>query len=434
MTGEKNDADETGATTADAETRSSHTPSTHKVLGELSETDASGVIGRNTSNTGVTYGVFGETQSSNAGAVGVLANAPNGGTGMQTTSSGSLALNAVTTGSTAVKAVTDGQGYNALHGENTATTGWSWGVRGVTNSAAAEAYGVRGLAHGLNGSPKGVGGQTSGEEDGAAGVYGEAVSNIGAVYGVHGETNSTDNVAAGVLGESPGSGANGVMGLANVSTPADRADEAGVYGETESSPGYGVFGLNSTSSGTYAEGVYGRTSSPESAAITGENTAGGIGVKSDGPLEVVGHTDVSTVGLSAYRSSLQIIIDTTTTTVVFDATNADHFGGYDTSTGQYTIQEAGDYHVSFTIDWQTTFDAGVHIDYELQINGSTTGGIQADTTVGTNGQRVCRNFSRTLFGLSQGDTLEVAVSQNSGTDADIFGSGQETYLTLYKVG
>lgn len=434
MTSERNDGEETVGTASGSETLSSQTPSVHKVIGELSETDASGVVGRNTLDSGVTYGVFGETQSSDASAVGVLANAPNGGTGMRTTSSGNYALDAQTTGYTALNASTDGQGYNAVHGQNSATSGWSWGVRGDTDSADTEAYGVRGYATATTGSPKGVGGTTAGEEDGAAGVSGEALSTTGEVYGLHGETNSTHNTAAGVLGESPGSGANGVMGLANVSSPTDRADEAGVYGETGSSPGYGVFGLNASTSGNFAEGVYGRTSSPESAAVSGENTAGGIGVRSDGPLEVTGHTSVSKVGCSAYLSSNQTINSGSTTTVVFDSTNADHFNGYDTSTGRYTIQESGDYHVSFTIDWQTTFSAGVNIDYELQINESTTGGVQADTTTATASQRVCRSFSRTLFGLSQGDYLEVAVTQDSGSTADIYGSGQETYLTLYKVG
>lgn len=193
--------------------------------------------------------------------------------------------------------------------------------------------------------------------------------------------------------------------------------------------------MNSSTSGTFAEGVYGRTSSPDSAAITGENTTSdGVGVKSDGPLDVVGHADVSTVGVSAYLSSNQQIDDATSTTVVFDATNADHFGGYDTGTGVYTVQQDGDYHVSFTLDWQDNFSAGVNIDYELRINGNTSGGIQADTTTATSSQRVCRSFSRTLFGLGQGDTLEIVVSQNSGSTMDLYGSGQETYLTIHKVG
>lgn len=155
----------------------------------------------------------------------------------------------------------------------------------------------------------------------------------------------------------------------------------------------------------------------------------------DGNAVVTGHADIGSTGLSAYLSSNQTIQHNANTTVVFNATNADHFGGYDTSTGQYTVQEGGVYHISFTIDWQTNFDAGVNIDYELQINGSTGNqGIQADTSTSTSAQRVARSFSRTVFGLSPGDTIEVVVSQDSGSTADVFGSGQETYLTIYKAG
>lgn len=149
---------------------------------------------------------------------------------------------------------------------------------------------------------------------------------------------------------------------------------------------------------------------------------------------VTGHVDIGKVGLSAYLSANQTIDNDTDTTVVFDDTNADDFNGYDTSSGRYTVQEDGTYHVSFTIDWQTVFDTGTNIDYELHINGDYQGGIQADTTVGTSAQRVCESFSRTLFGLSEGDTLEVVVRQDSGDTADVWGSNQESYLTIFKAG
>ncbi len=337
----------------------------------------------------------------------------------------------------AIQAETDGRDYNGVWGTNTAESGFSWGVRGDTESTDEGAYGVRGTANATSGSPKGVGGFTAGQADGAAGVQGEAGSEFGAVYGVHGKTASTTNTAAGVLGESPGQGANGVMGLANVSDPVERADEAGVYGETGNAPGYGVFGFNTSESGDFAEGVFGLTNSQASAAVTGQNTTdNGPGVKSVGPLEVEGHTNVSDVGGSAYLASTQTIDTDSPTAVAFDATNADHFGGgFNTTAGVYTVQVDGHYHVSFTVNWETAFSAGVNIGYELRINGDPNlQGIQADTTTATPSQRVCRNFSRTLFGLGQGNTLEVVVSQDSGAPADIAPGNENTYLTIYKVG
>ncbi|MGM0592137.1 MAG: hypothetical protein ACQETI_11020, partial [Halobacteriota archaeon] len=268
--------------------------------------------------------------------------------------------------------------------------------------------------------------------DGVAGVSGEAVSTSGETVGVEGVTQSSDSEAAGVRGSST-SGQYGVDGRIyddESNLPTLRSVEsAGVIGRSDKASTWGVVGWSRRGTG-----VYGRTDNGASSAIYGRNSQGGVAVNSQGILEVSEHVDVAKVGLSAYLSELQTIDNETETMVVFDATNRDDFGGYDTSTGVYTVQETGDYHVSFTIDWWTSFDAGVNIHYELQINGAFDGGIQADTKTATSDHRVCRGFSRTLFDLQRGDTLQVTVEQDSGSTADIWGSFQETYLTLHKVG
>ncbi|MEF8838702.1 MAG: hypothetical protein V5A18_04265 [Haloarculaceae archaeon] len=100
----------------------------------------------------------------------------------------------------------------------------------------------------------------------------------------------------------------------------------------------------------------------------------------------------------------------TTTTVKFDETRTEDFsGGLDTSTGVYTVREAGDYHVDFLIDWSGDFSSGDRIDYGLRINGGVTGGLAADTTVGANSADIARCFSKTVFGLKSDDTLKVSV-------------------------
>ncbi|MGM0591912.1 MAG: hypothetical protein ACQETI_09860, partial [Halobacteriota archaeon] len=268
--------------------------------------------------------------------------------------------------------------------------------------------------------------------DGVAGVSGEAVGSTGETVGVEGVTQSSDSEAAGVRGSST-EGNYGVDGRvyddeSNLPTLAS-FESAGVIGRTDKSGGWGVVGWSQNNFGVFA-----RTDDADSSALYGFNPQGGVAVNSQGILEVSEHVDVAKVGLSAYLDANQTIDSGIATTVVFDATNRDDFGGYDASTGVYTVQEAGDYHVSFTIDWQTNFSAGVNIDYELQINGEFDGGIQADTKTATSDHRVCRGFSRTLFDLQEGDTLQVTVKQDSGSTADIWGQNQETYLTLHKVG
>ena len=140
------------------------------------------------------------------------------------------------------------------------------------------------------------------------------------------------------------------------------------------------------------------------------------------------------MGVSAYRSTRQTISSGPYQTVAFDSTEDDDFGGFDTGTGVYTVQQAGDYHVDFLIDWDDSFSEGDSITYDLWLNGVADGGFSADTVVATNAAPA-RGFSKALFELSSGDTIEVAVSQSSGSGKDIFGdSTGQTYLTIHKFG
>jgi hypothetical protein len=407
--------------------------SDYKTRGKKDAPNGTGVLGHNTATSGAAYGLEGVTDSSNASAAGVSANAPNGAMGIEAIANGNYAIDASTSGYGAIQGTTDGMGYNGIHGVNNATDGWSWGVRGDTHSTADMGFGVRGEAKASSGSPKGVGGETYAEGDGAAGVYGEASAAGGQTYGVDGVTQSTDSEAAGIRGSSTADNY-GVDGRvyddeSNLPTLAS-FESAGVFGRSDKSAGWGVAGWSRNDNGMFA-----RTDDASSYGLFAFNSgSNGYAVYANGNMEIEGHQDVTKTGLSAYLSWKQTVDNDTDTTVAFDTTNVDHFGGHNTSTGEYTIQEDGDYHVSFTIDWQTNFSTGDHIGYELQINGSINGGIQADTTAATDGQRVCRCYSRTLFDLSAGDVLKVVVSQVSGSTADIWGSNQESYLTIYKVG
>lgn len=322
---------------------------------------------------------------------------------------------------------------------------------------------------------------TSAEGDGTAGVHGEATASSGVTFGVDGETQSSETGAAGVRGKATTSDSTATYGVKGVSEadadmlsddyPAGVAGRAngsgrilGVEGRTFGPGATGLYGVAADGSfernmnDAFPAGVIGvtdyssETSGANSAAAieahatATSGTAHGLLAQTDSPtgyavyavgdLYVGGHADVDDVGVSAYRSgsSHQTISSGSTQAVVFDEVVNDDFSGFDTSTGVYTVQADGGYHVDFMVDWYDSFSSGDSIIYVLQINGSRSGGLHADTVV-PNNAAPCRGFSKALFGLTSGDTIDVAIFQDSGIGKDIYGSSAEdTYLTIHKVG
>jgi len=161
---------------------------------------------------------------------------------------------------------------SALKVTNTAPSGFTYGVYGVSSSTQGRGvcghatatsglvYGVFGrcdstLGHGVYGNASATSGDTNGVygvsfSSSGRGVYGVAVSTIGSAVG--GEFESASTSGAGVLGwaTATGGGGFGVFGV-SVSTFG-----RGVYGNASASVGstYGVFGYAISTSGT---GVYG---------------------------------------------------------------------------------------------------------------------------------------------------------------------------------
>jgi hypothetical protein len=178
-----------------------------------------------------------------------------------------------------------------------------------------------------------------------------------------------------------------------------------------------------------ADGLLAVHSAPEGYAVRA------IGdTKTGANHEVGGRLDVAKVGVSAYLSQSTSISDTTYTTVPFDATEDDDFANFDDSTGVYTVPADGDYHVDFHIEWSDNFTEGDEIRYRLLSGGTLKGGLDANTTVATT-TAPSRCFSKTLFGLTQGESIEVELWQNSGGSQSVFGSvNGYTYFTVHKVG
>ena len=200
------------------------------------------------------YGVFGETASSTTGIAGVRGAAGLPGTtitgkygvlGQTDTGKGVTGVsrdgNGVYGWSTntwavrgdgqwgAVYGLAYGAGSDAVRGENTATSGASWGVVGT--SASPTGRGIAGFNSAATGTAEGVYGN-SGSNSGR-GVSGYASSATGATYGVYGQSSSTDN-GAGVRGDSP------YVGLWGAATSSSGINW-GVYGTTNSAGGYGGY-------------------------------------------------------------------------------------------------------------------------------------------------------------------------------------------------
>jgi hypothetical protein len=149
-----------------------------------------------------------------------------------------------------------------VSGTNTATSGTTPGVQGITNSSTSFASGVHGQAT-----------ATSGE---IAGVLGETASTIGA--GVAGFNTATSGENAGVFGET------------------DSALGAGVAGESAVVDGTGVIGQATATTGL-GYGVWGLADSDLGNGVVGEGDWGVFGVGGIGVVAVSPFTSGGTIGV-----------------------------------------------------------------------------------------------------------------------------------------
>jgi len=135
----------------------------------------------------------------------------------------------------------------------------------------------------------------------------------------------------------------------------------------------------------------------------------------------------------AYLSSREPVSNDTVTDVPFDSTIRGDFSGFNTSTGEYTVQHAGDYHVDFCIDWVGTgYSTGDQLKYFLKRNGSTIGGLRVSAYA--SGGPPSHSYSKTLFGLEVGDTIQPQVVQKTGEEQTLEDDSDATYLCIRKVG
>lgn len=240
-----------------------------QIVGDVS--GDSSLFAYNTITSGLSYDMYGRSDSPNGRGVAGFASASSG--------------DAV--GVFGLTASSNGRGVT---GEAWATSGPAIGVYGVTRSASTDAAGVLGEAtptatpssgsgvRGINRNSISAGFGVWGEHpSGGVGVYGISVHGVG-VYGK--VLSDTIGFSIGVWGESPYGGGTGVLGAATATSGL----ASGVRGTTASSSGIGVFGQATATSGS-TFGVRGTVVSPNGYAGYFE---GGQGVRVIGNLQATG--------------------------------------------------------------------------------------------------------------------------------------------------
>lgn len=247
--------------------------------------------------------------------------------------------------------------------------------------------------------------------------------------GVIGNTTATSSVTYGVLGMGDSPSTQAVFGAATAnSLPSiPTGFPAGIWGYTDRS------GAESAVEAAY--GVYGEAAASNGRSF-GVYSAGDS--HSTGDHSVDGSISAGKVGLSAYLNSTNVSVASgSKTRVPFDQAVRDDFGGLDTSgtVGEYTIQEDGDYHIETAVNYAESLTG--QTDYYLYVDvDGTTKAAQYPTVPGGTGEwaYVHQNVGKTLFGLTAGEKLVVAVMQNEGTSKELSNGLSRTYLTLHKVG
>lgn len=256
---------------------------TYGVYGRSDSTDGRGVYGEATPGSGTTYGVYGQSNSTIGLGVYGVATAGVGGT-------------------YGVYGRSDSNSGRGVSGFASASTGSTYGGRFLSDST--DGRGVFGWATAGSGTTYGVSGRS--DSNFGLGVHGVASAGSGTTYGGWFESNS--NTGVGVYGVATG----GVGGA------------YGVSGRSDSNSGRGVFGFASANSGT-TYGVYGQTTSPDGFAgyFTGPSGsknyfAQNVGIGTSAPdvrLHVDGGADASLIDGSGYlvvgsMNSTNIVMDT----------------------------------------------------------------------------------------------------------------------------
>lgn len=127
------------------------------------------------------------------------------------------------------------------------------------------------------------------------------------------------------------------------------------------------------------------------------------------------------------------VVDSTDTTIVFNGeifqNDPDDDISFNTSTGVMTINTSGVYQFTANVRWATSFASATTLRILFRKNGAGAYGAQRMPNVTGTGFEL--NIA-TLINMTATDTMEVVVSQTSGSDADI-AAHEATNFTVSRV-
>jgi len=252
----------------------------------------SAIKGSSSSNTGMTYGVSGNSNSTNG--IGVFGS--------------NETLTGETYGVNGIASSPDGAG---VYGKNNAPDGNSYGVKGISNSLTGT--GVYGFSSASSGSNYGVKGSTISPD--GIGVYGLNSSTSGSGIAVRGVSMSPagygvfgTGVSGGVYGYSESNLGYGVIGHGGFGGVYGYSDSnCGVIGEANSQTGAGVYGYSASGIGGYFSSISGLA-----LKTTGEIQLTGIG---EAPGKVLTSDDKGNATWQTSSSKLELPYYQTASTV-----------------------------------------------------------------------------------------------------------------------
>jgi hypothetical protein len=170
---------------------------------------------------------------------------------------------------------------------------------------------------------------------------------------------------------------------------------------------------------------------------------GGAGIGTNSPstqLDVDGAVTASdgyrgNVGSAAYLGTNQTVPGDTTETIQFDGTDADQRSEFDTSTGEFVCKFAGDYAVDVGINMSggnNAIQGGDEVHVNIAVNS-----LPRAETVYIAPQGVVDptiTVSRTVFGLTAGDTITAELDNTTSGDLDVYGGASKwTWMTVRQV-
>lgn len=234
-----------------------------------------------------------------------------------------------------------------------------------------------------------------------------------------------------------------------VSEQAGPTDYVGMYlngSDPDSWPFYGYSAGGSASAWHEYQGDTGKWQLYNGGYHLTVEQGGNVGIGETSPtdtLDVSGAVNASqgfrgNVGAEAFLSADQTVAASGRPTVAFDTAVADPRGEFDTSTGNFICAYDGAYHVEASISAVSgSLNTGQHLTIEIRVNGNNV--ARNDVYVNSEESPNFPSFSisKTLYGLTNTDAIDIAVDENSGSSFDIYGTagGREwTYLSVHQVG